>query len=74
MKKDKADDVYEQLMLNYNEQIDEIRKNKRRAKYQEKKENEKIKQNSVVITNPDYIKKASNNANEKQRIYHFDIN
>jgi hypothetical protein len=56
MKKDKADDVYEQLMLNYNEQIDEIRKNKRRAKYQEKKENEQIKQNSVVITNPDYIK------------------
>lgn len=41
MNKDKADDVYEQLRLNYNEQIDEIRKNKRKAKYQEKKLNEK---------------------------------
>ncbi len=42
IKKDKADDVYEQLRINYNEQIDEIRKNKRRAKYQEKKVNEQI--------------------------------
>jgi hypothetical protein len=42
MNKKKAGDVYEQLRLNYNEQIDEIRKNKRKAKYQEKKEFNKI--------------------------------
>ena len=55
MNKNKADDVYEQLRLNYNEQIDEIRKNKRKAKYQEKKVNE-IKKHSILITNLDHIK------------------
>ena len=38
MQHEKADDVYEQLMTNYNEQIDVIRKQQRRAKYQEAKE------------------------------------
>jgi len=47
MTKEKADDVYEQLMINYNEQLDEVRKNQRRTKYREKKQ---IQQNSTVLS------------------------
>lgn len=53
MKKDKATMVYEELMYLYNDQIDEIRKVEKKIKYKEKKQ---IKQNSIVIYNPDYIK------------------
>ena len=38
MQNAKADDVYEQLRLNYNEQVDEIRKERSRQKYREKKQ------------------------------------
>jgi hypothetical protein len=54
MRHDKADVVYDQLMVIYNEQIDQIRKDQRKTKYKETKE---IKQSySIVIHHPDMEK------------------
>ncbi len=49
MKNEKADVVYRQLMDNYNEQLDEIRKNQQKAK---RTELANLKKNSVSIKQP----------------------